>query len=228
MTAPAAPPAPEVAAQNAPHGAPDRTPDSAPDAGSRPGRKLPDLIALLHKRPLLRALLALLSGLSLLPLLYLGGLDGLGGLPFGLLLTGGVFGALVLVPFIEAPQRRLLRALALVAAAALIHWGAVRLTAYLDRHVHGPPAYGAAAVICGVPGLTAALLCALLTVYLAPLRSAVKVIAATSAAGFVGALAFVFPVPFGVSGYIIWQLVVFLALYFTAKTHTAARPAQAP
>lgn len=167
----------------------------------------------------LRALLVLVSALSVLPLLYVVPP------PWGNLLTGGIFGALVLAPFIEAPQARLVRGLILVAGAALIHWGAFRLTTtldFVDEQIHAV-GFLAAAVICGVPGLAAALLCAVLTTLAAPLRSRSprKVLALTSVAGFVGALAFLLPVPIGpISGYILWQLLVFLALHFTAS----ARP----
>lgn len=181
-------------------------------AAARPRGRV---LALWRELPKLRTLLVLVSGLSMLPLLARVAL------PYGVLVAGAVFGALVLVPFIEAPRARLLRALALVAGAALIHWGSVRLGASLDQHLQG--GYGAAAVICGVPGLTGALLCALLTALVAPLRPVWTVVAVTSVAGFFGAQAFFFALPLG--GYLLWQLLVFLALYASARGQTFAREA---
>lgn len=174
-----------------------------------PARDVLDRVMLIRERPRLWTALVVLSGLSVLPLIYVAGLV------YGVLLSGWVFGALVLLPFLDAPRARLWRALGLVAIPALIHWGAMLLTAFLDKHVEGPPAYAAAAVICGVPGLAAALLCGLLTALLAPLRPVGKILAIASAAGLAGGLGFVFARTLG--GYVIWQLLVFLALRLCAK-----------
>jgi hypothetical protein len=165
-----------------------------------------------------RALLALLSGLSVRPLMELG--DS----PYNLLITGGVFGALVLVPFLVATRARLARALALVIGAALVHWGAVTLAVYLAGHVPRVAVYA-------LPGLVGALLCALLTVLVAPLRAAWRGVGLASMAGLVGGVAFgVTPdSDFWVWGdYILWQMLVLLGLHLgtrlTADEHRRVKP----
>jgi hypothetical protein len=170
-----------------------------------------------------RMALALLSGLSVWPLMsVLTGRE-----PLNLLLTGGVFGALVLVPFIESSRARLARVLGLVAGAALIHWGAVMLAIFLDLDLKLPKL-----AVYAIPGLVGALLAALLTAGVAPLPRAYPAVTAGSLAGLAGGVVFgITPESdFWVWGdYIAWQVLVCLGLHFgSALMPTAGRDTVRP
>jgi hypothetical protein len=134
--------------------------------------------ALLGRLPV-RLLLAALSGLLCWAMMYLE-------LPGGLLLEGGIFGTLVLVPFIAAPRHRIGRALALIAGGAVIHQIVVKLAANgYDDHLRDQ-----AAII--VSGLLGALLVTALTVLAAPMRpgwkTGLKLWVCVAASGIVGSL----------------------------------------
>lgn len=145
--------------------------------------------------------LVLLSGLSLRPLMSV--LEW----PFNLLVTGGVYGALVLVPFLRVPA--FLRLSALVLGGALVHWGATALAIALDGRVPVLVVYASA-------GLAGALACALMTVLLAPLQGKGKAIALAALGGLLGGAAFAIDGNSDLliwAAYITWQLLVFLGLH---------------
>jgi hypothetical protein len=164
-----------------------------------------------------RALLTLLSGSSVWPLMDLG--DS----PYNVLLAGGVFGALVLVPFIAAARARLVRAGALVVGGALIHWGAVSLAIHLAGDVPVMAVYV-------IPGFVGGLLSALLTALVAPLPVPWRAVALASLGGLAGGVAFGISPDFDLWGwgdYILWQMLVFLGLYFGTRLTAEAGQSQA-
>jgi hypothetical protein len=155
-----------------------------------------------------RLVLAVLSGLSVQPLSILFDLFNLSDTA---LVTGGLFGVLVLAPFvIEARSVRLLRAFGLVAAAALSHFGAVLLAMVLAASL-------SRTVTCALAGLAGALLCSALTVLLAPLRRRWQSVALACLGGLAGGVVFgVTPNAYWWTtfDYTVWQLQVFLGLSF--------------
>jgi hypothetical protein len=119
-----------------------------------------------------------------------------------------------MVPFIEARRARLIRVLGLVVGAGLIHWSAVELAVYLSS------ATALKVAVYAIPGCAGALLAALLTAGVAPLRRGWPAVALASVAGLAGGAVF------GITSsatssdlwfavdYVVWQLLVFLGLYF--------------
>jgi hypothetical protein len=179
----------------------------------------------------MRLLLAALSGLlSSLSSIYLP-------LPsdYGHLLEGGVFGALVLVPFVGAVRWRIGRAIVLVAGGMAINFLAINLAIYLHDALAAHEHLWTAITPSGLFG---ALLVAALTQVVAPLRAGWKLWAYVSVAGIAGGLLFSLPpvsnlgdaVP--IAGYVGWQVLVCAALYFgserLARDPGHSSPAQPP
>jgi hypothetical protein len=156
-------------------GAPPQKTGDARGPEPRPGQGVPALLGRLQGRLLLAALSGLLAW-AIMDWELTG----------ALLLDGGIFGALVLVPFIAVPRHRIMRALALVAGGAVIHQIVVGLAANgYDNHLRDQPA-----II--LSGLLGALLAAALTVLVAPLRpgwkTGWKLWVCVAASGIVGSL----------------------------------------
>jgi hypothetical protein len=142
----------------------------------------------------------------------------------GHLLTGGIFGAMVLVPFLTNRSVRNPRASVLVAGGAVIHVAAFWLAVHEFMHLSPPlgkgPLEGAAAMITSTAttGIIAALLVAALLELVSPARVGLKLWAYAFVAGAIGGLVM------GISwnwnmlvGYTTWQMLVCSALYFGRK-----------
>lgn len=166
-----------------------------------------------------RLLLAAASGLANWPVSHLP-------LPMAAqtLLSGGIFGALVLVPCIEARRRWVLRAIALVVGGMLIH----QATLELAEHLYAPLlTVRSVIVICGAVG---ALLAAALTRVVAPLKAHWPLWPLSLVAGLAGGLviASVFDTRrYGLwtACYAAWQVLVCAALYL-GSTRSSDAPEQ--
>jgi hypothetical protein len=123
--------------------------------------------------------------------------------------AGAVFGALVLGPY-AAPSRRVARITALAVASAGIYWLAVRFVA------EAPIPYDVI-VSFGVAGSSAALLCGLAVVAVAPRPFGWKLVPLLLVAGALGGAAFKIRIPDDellLAGHATWQLLVCLAMHF--------------
>lgn len=157
--------------------------------------------------PSIRILLVVLSGASVWAVGYLLG-DLLGTVSIGL--VGGIFGFLVLVPFIDSKTWWYGRVAGLVVGSILIYAFVVQLAiasyGSLDSDI--------AVILSGVIG---ALLVGLLTKLLAPLRVSVKFWLYALLAGVFGGVCFSLLYESSevlvAAGYLAWQLPVFIALY---------------
>lgn len=131
----------------------------------------------------------------------------------GMHLVAVVFGALVMVPYVTASGRWLLRAAALCVASAAIYYVAVRFV------VDGPFHYDTLTSFA-VSGAGAALLTGLAIVFLAPRPFRMKLIPVMLVAGAAGGI--VFDHKFSIDesmllGHLTWQALVCLALHFSFR-----------
>lgn len=180
---------------------------------------------------IVRLVLVMISSLSVYPLAILT-TRVIGDDLYSFPITGGVFGVLVLVPFLAAPRARLLRAVALVVGPMFIYWGVARLSGIYFRSVLP------LAAVWAIPGVAGALLCAVLTAIVAPLQARLRAVVLASLGGLVGGMAFGAAAVlirsddsgfFGFAAwaaYIVWQLLVFLGLYFGASVPPVDTAAQ--
>lgn len=172
----------------------------------------------------MRLLLAAASGLTNWPLSYLP-VQG----DARIFLSGAIFGALVLVPCIEARAGWIRRAIVLVAGGMAIHF----LTLRAGEHLYASWSMQLPWVIvaCGPLG---ALLVAALTRIVAPLAGHWKLWASSALAGLLGGLAMAralqlsWPSAHGLwtASYAIWQVLVCAALCSasTRSADTSAAP----
>jgi hypothetical protein len=129
--------------------------------------------------------------------------------------TGIVFGALVMAPYVTSANRRVLRVVAMCIASAAIYYGAVRFV------VDGP--FGNSTLVPFlISGGGAGLLVGLTIVLLGPRRLRWILIPSTLVAGAIGGVAF--DGGFDSSseagqfaGFAAWQVLVCLALHFSFK-----------
>jgi hypothetical protein len=134
--------------------------------------------------------------------------------------AGAVFGALVLGPY-AAPRRRIARVVTLAVASAAIYWLAVRFV------TETPIPYDVI-VTLGIAGSSAALLCGLAVIVVAPRPFCWKLVPMLLAAGALGGAAFKFRIPDDellLAGHATWQVLVCLALHFACLTNADDRPA---
>jgi hypothetical protein len=132
------------------------------------------------------------------------------------LLSGGLFGVLVLVPFLESPRAQIGRALALVAGGMAIHFIAVKLAVSLVWQ-HVP-----LGIAVAVAGLLGALLVAALTQAAVPLRAGWKLWVYAGVAGIAGGLLLNLALDTNrdaavAAGYAAWQVLVCLSLQAGAR-----------
>ncbi len=137
---------------------------------------------------------------------------------FGLHIVGILFGALVMAPYVAAPDRRILRIIAMCVASAAIYYAAVRFV------VDGPFIHSTIAPFL-ISGTAAALLVGLATAWIAPRRPSALLVALTVVAGAVGGSTFDWS--FGgalesapIAGHYVWQLLVCVALHFGFRKAT--------
>lgn len=141
-------------------------------------------------------------------------------------LSGALFGALVLMPFLAAAHTQIGRALALVAGGAAIHLVCLKLAASLYGGALGPD------LAIMASGLIGALLAAALTCLVVPLAAGWLLWVCVGAAGLAGGflvarwglgtrLALLW-----MAAYAAWQMLVCAALYF--GTLEAGRAASKP
>ncbi len=158
-----------------------------------------------------RVILAAISGLSSWSLYFVH-------IYLHYVLTGGIFGAFVLIPHIRSKPHRAYRAVGLVVASVLIYWVAVRLA--VEQYGPLDLDYEIATVVSGIVG---ALLVTVATKFIAPLSVSWKLWVYSAISGLIGGLVLDFqgvPSPglyqdlLAVLGYVIWQVLVCLALYF--------------
>ena len=130
--------------------------------------------------------------------------------------AGAVFGALVLAPYLGAPQR-IIRFVLLCIASAAIYWLAVWFV------TDGPTGYDAITLFV-LAGAGAALLSGLAVVAIAPRSFDLRLIGFTLVAGAIGGA--VFDLKFASDQYLLaghgaWQMLVCLALHFGLRTQSA-------
>jgi hypothetical protein len=140
------------------------------------------------------------------------------------LLQGGLFGALVLVPFLGAVPGRFGRALALVVGGMAIQVASVRIATSL----YGLPAVHARPWLAfAAAGLAGALLVAALVTAVAPGRAGWRLWALVPSAGLAGGLLLAWPLLthqgiVWLHGFTAWQVLVCLALWL------GSQPSRAP
>jgi hypothetical protein len=166
---------------------------------------------------LTRLLLAALSGLSAWPVASLPGPQDVRNL-----LSGAIFGVLVLVPFLDAPWAQIGRAIALVAGSMVIHSIAVKVAVSLVWQ-HVP-----ARIAMAMAGLIGALLVAALAQAAIPLRAGWKLWAYASLAGIAGGVVLDLLLDtdrdaVAAAGFAAWQMLVCLALHLGATGSLRAR-----
>jgi len=125
------------------------------------------------------------------------------------LVVGAVFGAFVMAPHVRAP-RRVLRGIALAAAAAAIYYATVRFV------VNGPAGLDALATFA-MAGAGASLLCGLAVALIVPETFNLRLAALLLVAGAAGGAAFDVKLSYDSSllvGHAAWQLLTCLALFF--------------
>lgn len=135
-------------------------------------------------------------------------------------LTGVVFGALVLVPYLAASTGRIWRGLLLCAASASTY----RLAIWIA--IDGPFQDNAIAAFA-LAGASAALVVAIAVVLLAPRAASRRLMILATLAGALGGAAFMLDLPFRwldelIVGHLSWQLLVCAALH---AGFVATRPA---
>jgi hypothetical protein len=170
-----------------------------------------------------RLLLALVSAFSTWPSSLLADLikRALPDLPIKpfVVLSGVVFGVLVMTPFIVAPRHRILRAAIMCVASVLIYHFAIEF-------VMNGPLRSDTPVPWLLVGGTSALLIGLAVVLLAPLAFHWSLLGLTLAAGGIGGVALdrlgaaFAEGPFGFIPFAAWQLPVCLALHFGLRRAT--------
>lgn len=131
----------------------------------------------------------------------------------GMHLVAVVFGALVMVPYVSASGRWLLRAAALCVASAVIYYVAVRFV------VDGPFHYNTLTSFA-VSGAGAALMVGLAVVVFGPRQFRAKLVPIMLVAGAAGGIVFDHKFSMDESmllGHLAWQMLVCVALHFSFR-----------
>jgi hypothetical protein len=140
---------------------------------------------------------------------------------WGYVSTGVAFGALVLVPFLPARRGRIASVIALLAGSILSY----ALVVELATEGYGPANLDDDASIV-VSGLLGAVLVGALTKFVVPLRTSGWFWLGVPAAGLFGGLVFALVWDssndvLSLSGYLVWQVAVCLALYSGTTSNNA-------